>query len=310
MAMSAHEVVRFLRTHYGDRASEPGLLGNGEWSQAYAFALDGRALVIRVGAHPQDFAKDEVMSAVASPALPIPAILERGECAAGHFAVSERGYGAFLDDLDEQGMRAVLPALFAALDAVRTIDTSGTAGYGLWSPAGVAPYASWQEALLSVGDGPENPRTPGWRAALHSSATGSGPFNTAFAALKHMAREMPLGRHIIHSDLLNRNVLVDGSRVTAVLDWGNAMYGDALYDAAWFLYWWPWFPAWSRIDMGAEFMRHWRASSSVPHRWRDRLLCYQLHIGLEAQAYNAFKARWTELEYTARRTLELLHGRT
>ena len=42
-------------------------------------------------------------------------------------------------------------------------------------------------------------------------------------------------RHVIHGDLLNRNILVDGERINAVLDWGNALYGDHLYDAAWLL---------------------------------------------------------------------------
>jgi len=36
-------------------------------------------------------------------------------------------------------------------------------------------------------------------------------------------------RHIIHGDLLNRNVLIADSQITAVIDGGNALYGDWLY---------------------------------------------------------------------------------
>ena len=42
---------------------------------------------------------------------------------------------------------------------------------------------------------------------------------------------------------MNRNVLINGATIIAIIDWGNAMYGDHLYDAAWLIYWWPWFPA-------------------------------------------------------------------
>jgi hypothetical protein len=35
------------------------------------------------------------------------------------------------------------------------------------------------------------------------------------------------------------------------------------------------------------------------------LTACQIHIGLAAQAYNAFKERWDALEATARRTLEV-----
>jgi hypothetical protein len=33
-----------------------------------------------------------------------------------------------------------------------------------------------------------------------------------------------------------------------------------------------------------------------------------VHIGLDAQAYNAFTGRWDELETNAHRTLDLLAG--
>ena len=35
-----------------------------------------------------------------------------------------------------------------------------------------------------------------------------------------------------HDDLINRNLLVDGDRISAFLDWGSSIYGDFLYDIA------------------------------------------------------------------------------
>jgi hygromycin-B 4-O-kinase len=43
----------------------------------------------------------------------------------------------------------------------------------------------------------------------------------------------------VHGDMVNHNVLVQDPRITAVIDWGNALYGDWLYDAAWLIFWWP-----------------------------------------------------------------------
>ena len=39
----------FLRRRYGDRATTPTPLGAGEWSNAYAFTLDGHDAVARFG---------------------------------------------------------------------------------------------------------------------------------------------------------------------------------------------------------------------------------------------------------------------
>ncbi len=54
--------------------------------------------------------------------LAVPRVVELGETGSGYFVVSERARGDFLDELDGVGMRAVLPRLLAALDAIRGID--------------------------------------------------------------------------------------------------------------------------------------------------------------------------------------------
>ena len=121
-----------------------------------------------------------------------------------------------------------------------------------------------------------------------------------------MAAALPGARHIIHGDLLNHNVLVNGSGISAVIDWGSAAYGDWLYDAAWFVYWWPWFPAWRRIDIRAGLDQHWKAGRGLPADLEFRLRCYQLHIGLDAMTYNAFTGRFDDLARNAEQTMTLI----
>jgi hypothetical protein len=78
---------------------------------------------------------------------------------------------------------------------------------------------------------------------------------------------------------VNRNVLINGATITAVIDPGNAMYGDHLYDAAWLIYWCPWFPAWQDIDIGRELRQHWDRHGGTPADLYHRLLTYLIHIG-------------------------------
>jgi hygromycin-B 4-O-kinase len=128
--MPEADARRFIADRYGDRASGLALLGADEWSRAYAFTLDGQAAVVRFGGYGGDFAKDQVMARFSSPGLPIPAVTELGRTAHGYFAVSARAFGMLLDELDEldeAGLRAVLPSLLRALDAIRGIDVAGSA---------------------------------------------------------------------------------------------------------------------------------------------------------------------------------------
>jgi hygromycin-B 4-O-kinase len=303
-SMTEADARRFIADRFGDRAGELTPLGAGEWSCAYAFTLDGQAAVVRFGAYGDDFVKDQVMARFSSPDLPIPAVTELGETAHGYFAVSARAFGMLLDELGGAGMRAVLPGLLRALDAIGAINVAGSTGYGIWAPDSSGPHPSWQAALLSVAEGPD--RIAGWRRALQTSPAAARVFEKAFARLESMIPALPGARHVIHGDLLNRNVLVNGSGISGVIDWGNAAYGDWLYDAAWLLYWWPWYPAWRRIDIRAELDQHWKATGELPADLEFRLRCYQLHIGLDAMTYNAFTGRFDELARNARQTMALI----
>ena len=293
MPVTDAEACQFVGQRYGRRAANVRLLGAGEWSRAYAFVLDGRESVIRFGDYAEDFLKDRVMAAHSHAALPIPAVVEIGAAGDGYFAVSERAHGELLDGLDGAELRAVLPGLLAALDALRDIGVSGTKGYGIWAPDGTGPAASWAETLLAISQ--ETARVPGWRAALAASRLGTGLFERAYARLRELSEGLPDERHIVHGDLLNHNVLVQGSQVTAVIDWGNAMYGDWLYDAAWLVFWWPWFPRWRDIDINAALQRHWDQQGGPPPGLHHRLQAYLVHIGLDAMAYNAYRGRWDDL---------------
>jgi hygromycin-B 4-O-kinase len=199
----------------------------------------------------------------------------------------------------------MLPSLLTALDAIGRIDLAGTAGYGIWTPGGRAPYDSWTDALLAIGT--ETARVPGWRAALTDSETGLGPVEAGLAKLATLAPYLPNERRMIHGDLLSHNVLAADGTVTAVLDWGNALYGDHLYDAAWLIYWWPWCPQWRTIDIYAELLTHWHATGPPPTHLHERLHAYLIHIGLDAIAYCTVQRRWDEVRHNAHTVVALTH---
>ena len=296
----------FLTALYGKALPDVAAIGAGAWSQAYGFSRGGRAYVVRFGALREDFERDRLAAAFSSDALPVPQTIAIGEALAGYYSITERIYGDFLDTADDAQLRSVLPALFRALDAARSVDLSASTGYGGVDGAGNGSHPSWSAVLLDVGQDPVGHRTHGWRERLRLSPYGLVAFDAAYACLAALAPRCPNERHVIHSDLLNRNVFIAGDRITGVIDWGCLMYGDFLYDIAWLTFWAPWYPAWQGIDLEAEALRHARAIGLALPDADTRLRCYEIQIGLAHFAYNVYLGNWAEYERVVARTLAIV----
>ncbi len=301
----------FLSARFGEASRlEVAPIGAGAWSQAYSFSHDGQEYVIRFGALREDFERDRIAAAFSSAALPVPRTLDIGEAFGGFYAITERVSGDFLDHADGAQLRRILPALFAALDAARSIDLSASAGYGTVDGDGNARYPSWQSALCDIAQDRVDQRTYGWRERLRASNYGLDAFDTVYACMASLVSACPEDRHIIHSDLLNRNVFIAGDRITGVIDWGCLMYGDFLYDIAWLTFWAPWYPTWHSIDFEAEALGHARAIGLDLPNAVTRLRCYELHIGLAHFAYNAFLSKWPDYEQVVTHTLAIVDAVT
>lgn len=301
--VSTADAQAFLVARFGEEVRDVASVARGEWSKAFTYRRGGAEYVVRFSAHVEDFAKDRWAARYSCAAMPIPNVTEVGEAFGEYYAISERAFGNYLDELGPTDMRALLPALFAMLDAARLADLSTSTGYGGWGADGNAAHPNWEAALLDVATDRPTHRVQGWWDRMGASATGTAPFATALEALRVLVSAIPVERHLIHSDLLHYNVLVGDSRITAVIDWGCAKYGDFLYDLAWFEFWAPWYPSWHDIDFRREAVRHYESIGLDVPNFDQRLRSCALHIGLDAQVYYAFKGNWSDLDATAKRTL-------
>lgn len=299
-------VTAFLDSLGGEPARNVAPIGAGAWSRAFSFSRRESAFVVRFGALAEDFERDRLAASFASDVLPIPRTVAIGEAFGGWYSITERVFGDFLDDADGPRMRRVLPSLFAALDAARVVDLSDSSGYGSVDADGNGPFSSWQETLLAINqDAPEH-RTHGWHERIRTSPNGTVAFDSAYACLERLAPRCPNERHIIHSDLLNRNVFIDGDRISGVIDWGCLLYGDFLYDIAWITFWAPWYSEWRNIDFENAALDHARAIGLDLPDALMRLRCYEIHIGLAHFAYNAFIGNWKNYEDVVDRTMAIV----
>jgi hygromycin-B 4-O-kinase len=292
------EARAFLVDRYGEQARAVAEIRGGDWSTAFSFRLDGRDYVARFGLWREDFEKDDAAMLFAGPDLPVPRVLEIGDAFEGAYAISERHFGVFLEELDAEGFQQVLPALLRALDAMRSIPVPHDAR-GM-------PWGDWLRDLLI--DHPGG-RVSGWRQKIATSPELDALFVAGQNAFENLVDACPDIQHVLHLDLINRNVLVadDRTHLEAVFDWGCLAYGDFLYDVAWLTFWAPWHAGFTATDIRGAVLDHYASASFVVENFNERIRCYELHIGVHHLAYNTFvPGREEDLIAIASRLRELI----
>ena len=300
-----NEVRAFLTDHFDSVPSEIKLIGEGAWSRCFGFWQGDNELVIRFGKYIEDFEKDKWAYRYATPNMPIPEVIDIGSYGDKYYAISTRVHGIPLENVSAAQWRAVVPSLVAAMDEMRTSDISST-GVGRWARDGNATMARWSEHLLAVDVDTPDRRTSGWRKRLAAfSPQGDSTFMRGYDLLNAVASDS-VPRCLLHCDLINRNVLVDNTRISGIFDWGCSLYGDHLYELAWFEFWAPWSPQLDVQYLRSKLEELWREVGYIPENKEARLMACYLHIGLDHLVYNAYLGDWATLLATAERMKALV----
>lgn len=245
-------------------------LAEGEESRAFAFRAKAEPYVLRINTSMDDFQKDAyVYSTFEAPALPIPEIIRIGAFDKTlSYCVSRKAPGITLQDLPERDLPAIAGPVAAVLDAISAADVQSLEGFGRFGPNGIGRFPSWHAFLMAVTD----PEQYDWFALPSRGMRGA--VMPLLEELARCASQCPEIRCLVHGDFGSNNVLVDGNRVSAVIDWSEALIGDPLYDVANIFFWRPWLPC---MEYQARFFE--QRDPWLPQSLRLR--AYQLRIGLD-----------------------------
>ena len=303
--ISKDENISFLKKKYGSGVTDISILGNGAWSHAYSFVYDSNKYVIRWSKFRENFDRDALASTYSHKDFPIPHILEIGKEFGKNYAISQFVSGTYVESLSATELEKTLPSLLSLFSAMQNVNLSQTVGYGSWNKYGKGANASWKEFLLDVKNDYEGTLIHGWKNNLINSSFDISLFDQLYEDLKILANKCTEDRFLIHSDLLNFNLLVKDNKVSAVLDWGSSKYGDCLYDLAWFVFYAPWFPQFQQIQLCERLINYFKSSLKNVENFDSRLLCCQLHIGIDSIAYNAYRKDWKAVQKVAEYTLKI-----
>ncbi len=280
----------------GSLAGKKSTDHSGEESQAFSFECEGASYVFRTNRSARGFQKDSyAYSHFCSVKVPIPRVIEIGQIDEQHaYCISEKMPGFTLQDADSKTLKGLLQPVSETWLAISDTDISSTSGFGDIDVTGQGRYSSWREYLLSILDSSYYD----WDSVFRH--VDKGLVNDLMAAFIALIQHCPEERRLVHGDFGSNNVLTYGYNITAVLDWDNAKYGDPLFDVANAYFWRTWLEC---MDLQADYYEvH---LSTLPH-YHERILCYQLRIGLDEIYDNAIHQDSRTTAWVARRCTEIL----
>jgi hygromycin-B 4-O-kinase len=267
-SFSESAVTSRLESCFGTISNLSQIRHGGE-SQVYRFTGDDRRLIVRINRTVEGFEKDIFARCKFEHLnLPIPEVVRIGRINDHFFCISEEVPGATLQDLNRDALTPVLGPTARVLDEIAKSDLACMTGFGPFDANGIGKYESWRDFLI------------------HTAVPEIKQMNPFLRRLEALIEHCPEISGLIHGDFGSKNVLTDGRRITAVVDWSEAMIGDPLYDVANVFFWRTWLDC---MEQQARYFETYRPD--LPDL-NDRLLCYQLRIGLSEVFSKSDAAGW------------------
>lgn len=299
-----HDVRRLIEHELGTLPKHLTTLRAGAWSTAIAVETNAGEFVLRFSRTPDDFRCDAFAAQFSSRNLPIPRVHGIGQLDERWWCLTDRMPGVYLDDLHADDMERTLPSIASMLIAMRDVRSDATTGYGGWDADCNGIFTSFAEQLIDVGNDVPEARGGGWSPVLARHRYEQSIFDTGLAELERLCAYLSDDRYLIHQDTLNYNVMVQDDSISGVFDWGCAMWGDAVYDLAWFRFWAPWYPQWVHLNI-PEYLE--AEVGTVGDHGTERMRCCLLHVGLMHIRYNAFIGNLDAMREVAQATERLLN---
>jgi hygromycin-B 4-O-kinase len=211
------------------------------------------------------------------------------------YCVSEKLPGITFQDADEAEVIRLLEPVTEVWRAICDTDISDTSGYGDFDGDGIGKYRTWHDYLLSILD-------CDWQKV--TDRIDSSLLDRLTREFESLLPSCPEERRLVYGDFGSNNLLVHKGRVTGVLDWDNAIYGDPLLDIAGAYFWRTWLIC---TEKSAEY---WDEHLAATPNYRERIRCYQLRAALHELYDNTMDGDAETLDWLQHRSEQILVERS
>jgi hygromycin-B 4-O-kinase len=301
------QVQQLLNQHFSAPITDLASVEGGQISRVFSFRVGDQEYIVR-------FNKDNMLTSnlpkeaylhqkLAPLSIPVPPIVHVGRLGNLHFAISPKVPGQRLETLSGQEVKVLLPQFIEILDAIHHVDVSHTKGYGVFDYQGVGQDASWRGFLSKVDEEEDERDYFGkWHHLFDDTFLERKLFEDIYQHMQCLLDYCPTERYLVYGSASLSNVLAQDGKITAVLDWVDARYGDFVYDIACLDFWYSW------LHVPEAFQQYYQKRQTEIPFYQERLLCYQCYLALGAIRFYAVRGDENSYQWTCRNILQRLNA--
>lgn len=300
------QVLTLLRQHFPVPIINLAPVEGGQVARTFAFRAGEQEYILRFNDAdhmPISFAKEAYLSQmITSPQIPIPQVVQVGRWQDLHFAISHKVPGKMAMHFPVQEVEQLLPTIIATLYAIHRVDVSQSKNYGIFDEQGVGLFPDWRSSLACVKEEAEDWDYYGkWHHLFEDTFLERDLFDDLFQRMMRLLDFCPAEEHyLVHGNYSVRNILAHEGKISGVIDWLDAQYGDFVYDIAGLDFWIP------GLSIRKHCLHYYQEHQVAIPFYEERVLCYQCYTGLDAMRFFAKKGDYQAYQWTRQRILQLV----
>lgn len=295
--VTPEQALALLSQHFSTPITDLVVLEGGQVARTFAFRVGEQEYILRFNHDNMlnsNLPKEAyLMRKFAGTGIPFPPIVEVGRLGEMHFAISRKMPGQMLEQLTPQEVKALVPQMLDIMAIIHHVDVSDTQGYGGFGDNGEGHFPSWSDRFHMIAkEEAENDYFGKWYKLFDETFLERDLYNDLYHQMCELLPYCPEARSLIHGGLSLRNMLAQDGKITAVLDWLDASYGDVVYDVAILSFWSSW------LGVREAFQQYYQQRNWELPYYEERLLCYELHHALGGLRFFAKSGREESYQFT------------
>lgn len=299
--MDINQAEEILKEIFEQSVAKVSYIEMGQLSKVFSFEVKDKSYVVHFRKNNESFDKADFIYKAHGNKLPIPQVIKNGKIDEIFFSISTKATGKPISSYSAPELNIIIKDLAKHFTNMSHIDIEPSKGFGMIRPSGMASNKSWRDVLGEFFKEDQEGFYKNWTSLYTESFLEKSLFQEGYSAIMELAKYSPDKPSLVHGDFHLGNMLSNGNKVTGIVDWELAMYGDFMFDLAVLHLWTP------HLDFPQKVRNLWLETENDIIHFEERLRCHMLFKAVDGLRFFAKQGAKPSYDYIREKVITLLN---